>query len=220
MKKDISLEGRRKKAAERVFKHFFLYFYSDVFGNYFLEEINKLKVIKDKEKLEGYIKKYQSELSILMSIRRVPPHWFITFRDAIEKGEMNLPLHESIYLSVNDYPIINHNFDEEKVKRSRASSVSIEVVSKVTNNQIRGFIELNGDLIVRIEKLLNLPELEVPRADNFGEGTMTYLDIEGKKIAGKKTIKDFVGDKVDSQDEIDRIEKMLRNYKKYLSSKK
>jgi len=214
--KDTSLVSRRKQATERIFKYFFFYLYTDVFGNFLLQKTNKLKSIKNKEEREDCIKKYRSELLILMSIRRVPFHWFITFCDAIEKGKMNLPLHESIYLSVKDYPIISHNFDEKKVKQSGALSVSIEVASKVTNNQIRGFIELNADLFFRIEKLLNLPELKVPRADNFGEGTMTFLNIDNKKT----TIKELLEKKVDSQDEIDRIEKMLRDYKKYLSLKK
>ncbi len=215
--KNTSLVDRRKQAADKVYKQFFLYLYKDIFGNFILETFNKLK---DKQKCENYIKEYRLDLLTLMSIRRVPQHWFVTFCDIIEKGKINLPLHESIYLSVGDYPIINNDFDIEKVKQIKALQVSIEISSEVTNNQIRSFIELNADLILKIEKLLNLTKIETPRVDNYGEGVMTHLMLEAKKMTIKELLQKEHPNKTYNEEEAHRIAKMLRDYNRYLSSKK
>lgn len=212
--KNADLKSRKKLAKERVYRQFFLYFYSDIIGNYFIETRNKLKEIKNPDGFDNAICQYRMELKELMAIRHIPEHWFVTFCEVFEKGTINLPLHESICFVVGDYQIINKKYDKNKVQNSKIKTVSIQIASKTTKNQVRDFVELNSDLLIDIMSALHLRKLRTPRMDNFGEGTMSLITKEVKNIDVRKLIKKT---KYSPDDGIDRTIKMLKNYKEYLS---
>ena len=204
--------------AQRVFKQFFLYFYTDLFGNYFMQKREERKDIKTQSDLESYIQKCKAEIAALIKLKNVPVHWYQTFYNAVVNGKMDLPLHEGISLSVGEYQINNGQFDEEKVKNSGASSVSIKVTSKASATQIRQFIKDNSELIVRLENILNLPVVEYPRLDNFAEGVNIQIMKDFKKLSDEQ-ITDELQKEQKGDVYLDTVKKTAKRYQKYLKQK-
>ena len=204
--------------AQRVFKQFFLYFYTDLFGGYLMRKREERKAIKTQIALARYIQKCKTEIEALIKLKNVPIHWYQTFYSAIVNGKMDLPLHEGISLSAGDYQINNGQFDEEKVKNSGASSVSINVTSKASSTQIKQFIKDNSELIVRLENLLKLPIVEYPRLDNFAEGVNIQIMKDFQNLSD-----DQIADELQKEQKgivnLDTVKKTGKRYQKYLKQK-
>lgn len=207
-------QNAKEHVAERVFKQFFLYLYSDIFGDYLLEKIRKHKTIKNEASLTTFLNRCRAEILILMQRRNISSHWFQTFYNVITKSELDLPLHEGISISVGNYHINSVNFDESKVRESGASAVRINITSNASPTQIKLFFKNNAKLVGKLQELLNLPKVVYPRLDNFGEGVSIHLMKDYEKLSHKK-----IGEVLAKQNRNigrDTIKGTAKRYRRYL----
>lgn len=211
-------QNPKEHVSWRVFKKFFMYVWSDKLGDLILGRSKQKKSIEDNDALVTFMNKCRGDILILMQKRGVPTHWFQTFFNAVDKGKLDLPLHEGISLNVGDYQINNENFDEERVKKSGASAVTIKLTSQASPTQIRQFAKDNAILINRLQVLLNLPKMSYPRLDNFEEGFNAYLmkDYEGYSLnKATKILK-----KNTKEESLNEINKIIKRYRRYLDQNK
>ncbi len=211
-------ENPREYVKNRVFKRFFLYFYADVFGSFLMQKAEERKSITDINKMESFLNRCKVDILILMEKRNIPSHWFKTLYVYIAKSEIELPLHEGISINVGDYQVNDVAIDEDKIKKSNATHVSIQITSKVSETQIAEFLKINAGLLSKIQNLLTLPKINYDRLDNFDQGFNIHLMSEFEKLSPEK-ITEILQNNSGTIVHLDTVKKIATRYKKYLKEK-
>lgn len=213
--KDATLKGRKKRAEEKVLSTYFLYLDKYGFGDLYLKRRAEIALLSSKKDRNAFLDRYKKELALLLQKKCIPYHWISTFYDMLDKSKINLPVHQTIFLSVGPYQIINGDYDEETIRKSGASEVSIHISGKTKRNQLREFIELNADLIAKLQALIHLKDIKLPRLDNFVDGYVSLLEMETKK-----TVREITEKKGDHANLTKTTQKTIDRYKKYFTPEK